>query len=704
MSDASKPYLDWLDNNASPPALLSTAGWTRAASVLITRLRQARDAVVNGDPLQAVEEYTETDNKLSALVTWVEHIGPRTPRIRKDSLRSEVCRLNRRRERISRTASRGRGLAVLDGLMRRRRKPLNPAQKSMVDDLRTNWRSYRTPLVAKNGIRTERALARHYKREETYQDECLANGVPLTRAQARQLPPIYRAQARLAARQRGWNRGWFVTADSDLGREALAHLNDRALRESLWRQRQAIKETALSISEVLRLRHEEAKHNGHENYASFLIQSRAIGQVRSVSALLHGFLEASRSAAAKLDRRLQALAQELGLDEVNPWDRHWLVERLRERLRFSHEPAQSFALNTMVEVVIPELFAVGGWEVESLTFTGEGRRRQWIYDLVKNPSSVDGQPQRRAQFWFAPFNPRNHEAPNEGGYEMIVRDRWRAVGAEVPLARHSDHVPSLHAADGRMATGSPLVVVVLGLKPSTRWLSWTEVTWLVHEIGHALHDLDLDPVFANYTGELSWDMIEFPSQLFERLTQDPHTLARWAAASPGSSPLTRRPMFWRKWLVTDVECIDHVRHFALHALMDLTIHRQKVSAGDIVDPQAIYRKLADRYGFPCHEDDRTGYLRFIWEGYAASDYTYIFGQMLARIVMPKRSDGTVDGNALKQLYAEILEHVLSPGVSGAKFARAWRNWYGESLRASFEKGAKLYAADLRHFAKIASSC
>lgn len=704
MSSASKPYLDWLDNNASPPALLSTVGWTRAASVLIARLRAARNAVVTGDPLQAAEEYTEAENKLSALITWVEHIGPRTPRIRRDSLRSEVAKLNRRREQIARTASRGRGLAVLDGLMRRRRQPLNSAQKSMIDDLRTTWRNYRTPLVAQNGIRTERALARHYKREENYQDECVANGVFLTRSQAQQLPPMSRAQARLAARQRGWKDSWFVTADSDLGQAALTHLDDRNLRESIWRQRQAIKETAMSVSEVLRLRHEEAKHNGHEHYASFQVQARAIGQVRSVSALLHGFLEATRSSASKLDRRLNALAHELGLDQVNPWDRSWLMERLRERLRFSHEPAQSFALNTMIEVVIPELLAVGGWEVESLTFTGEGRRRQWIYDLVKNPSSTDGRPQRRAQFWFAPFNPRNYETPNQGGYEMNVRDRWRAVGSEDPSARYTDQVPSLHAVDGRSATGMPLVVVVLGFKPSTRWLSWTEVTWLVHEVGHVLHDLDLDPAFPNYTNNLSFDMIEFPSQLFERLTWDPQTLSRWASASPNSSPIARRPMFWRKWLTTDMEYIEHVRLFALNALMDLTIHRQKVAVGEVVDPQAIYRRLSDRYGIQCHEDDRNGYLRFIWEGYAASDYTYIFGQMLTRLVVPQRADGTVDGNALKQLYAEILEHVLSPGVSGAKFNRAWRSWYGESLRTSLERGSRLYAEDLRKVAKITSKC
>ena len=329
MSDASKPYLDWLDNNASPPALLSTAGWTRAASILIDRLRAARNAVVSGDPLLAAEEYADTDCKLSSLVAWVEHSGPRTPRIRLDSMAAEVLRLQRRREQVARTAGKGRGLGILDGLLRRRRHPLPPAQRTMVEDIRDSWRESRKPIQTQNGIRTERALARHFKRQETYQDECVAKGVPLTRAQAQQLPPIFRMQARLAARQRGWKRGWFVTADSDLGREALGHLDDRDLRESLWRQRQAIKENSVSVSEVLRLRHEEAKRNGHEHYASYQVLSRAVGQVRSVSAILNNFLESSRSSSDRLERRLVLAAQEYGIDEIQPWDRLWLIERLR---------------------------------------------------------------------------------------------------------------------------------------------------------------------------------------------------------------------------------------------------------------------------------------------------------------------------------------------------------------------------------------
>ena len=704
MSDASKPYLDWLDNNTSPPALLSTAGWTRAASILIDRLRAARNAVVSGDPLLAVEEYADTDCKLSSLVTWVEHSGPRTPRIRLDSMATEVLRLQRRREQVARTAGKGRGLGILDGLLRRRRHPLSAAQRTLVEDIRDSWRESRKPIQTQNGIRTERALARHFKRQETYQDECVAKGVPLTRSQAQQLPPIFRMQARLAARQRGWKRGWFVTADSDLGREALAHLDDRDLRESLWRQRQAIKENSVSVSEVLRLRHEEAKRNGHEHYASYQVLSRAVGQVRSVSAILNNFLECSRSSSDRLERRLVLAAQEYGIDEIQPWDRFWLIERLRSRLSFSHEPAQAFALNTMIEVVIPELLGVGGWEVESLTFTGEGRRRQWIYDLVKSPSPIDGQPQRRAQFWFAPFNPKNHETPNEGGYEMIIRDRWRALGAESHTARESDAILSTQAEDGRSATCPPLVIVALGFKPSTRWLSWGELTWLVHEMGHALHDMDLDPMGPNYSGGLSTDILEFPSQFLERLTQDPQVLARWAAASPSSSLMARRPMFWRKWLVTDMECVEQVRRFALEALVDLTLHRQKVSTDDVVDPQVIYARLAEKHGLSCHEDDRAGYLKFVWEGYAASDYTYIFGQMLSRLLLPRRADGTVDGAALKDMYAELLENVLSPGTNGQRFARAWRAWRGEGLRDSLERGGRLYAADLRQFAKTASTC
>jgi len=223
---------------------------------------------------------------------------------------------------------------------------------------------------------------------------------------------------------------------------------------------------------------------------------------------------------------------------------------------------------------------------------------------------------------------------------------------------------------------------------------------LVHEMGHVMHDLDLDPIMSNYTGCLSTDMVEFPSQLLERLTNDPEVLARWASCSQGADPIARRPMFWRKWLATDISCIDSIRRFALDALVDLTIHRQKIVQGEVIDPQVIYRRIAERYEVSVHDDDRSGFAKFIWGSYASSNYTYILGQMLARVVISTRKEGGIDGEALSREYAAILKNVLSPGVTGAKFARAWRSWKGESLRDSIERGGKLYAADMKRMAKL----
>jgi hypothetical protein len=690
MSSASKPYLDWLDRGANPPAALSTVGWTSAAGVLIDRLRAARNAMATDDILSAVEDYCLAGAKLMVLNTWADHLAPRTPRIRANTVRTETARIRRAMDRVALAGARSGVLPMLDGLLRRRRQPLTPVQKVMVEEIANEWREAKNPVGLKRGRQQEAALAKHFRVQEIYQAECQANGILLTRAQVQELPPFCRAQARLAARQQGWSRGWFVTADSDLGREAMAYLSDRSLRESLWRQRQAIRDTAGSVSEVLRLRHAEALAEGFNHYAAYQVSGRAVGQVRTVSALMTSFLDQTRPASNHLDRRLACLAAELSLGEIQPWDRPWLIEKLRSKQNFGQEPGQSFGLSTVIDTILPELLMVDGWEVGALTVVGEGRRRQWVYDLEKAEPEDPGCP-RRAQLWFAPFNPRTFETPNEGGYEISVSDCWSAKTVQDVAAARADEEMSA----ALNAPGVPVVTIVLGFKPATRWLNLQEMTWVVHETGHALHDLSLSPQQHNYTLNLSTDIIEFPSQFLERLAQDPQTLARWCASSPGSDPASHKSAFWKRFLNTDIESIDLSRQAALYALYDLHVHRRRLEDGDSIDPQALYAKLCARHGIACHEDDRMGYSRFGWENYPASDYTYTFGVVLSRLLLPLRADGTVDGDALKAVFSDLSKHVLSPGIDGPRFARAWRAWCGESLRDSIARGSKYHASDLR---------
>lgn len=64
-------------------------------------------------------------------------------------------------------------------------------------------------------------------------------------------------------------------------------------------------------------------------------------------------------------------------------------------------------------------------------------------------------------------------------------------------------------------------------KPSL--LTFTEVTTLFHEFGHALHGMLANTAYPSLSGtSVAWDFVELPSQLMENWCYEPEALALFA--------------------------------------------------------------------------------------------------------------------------------------------------------------------------------
>lgn len=714
MSDPSKPYLNWLDNSAPPPRKISQMGWRKAADVLIKRMRSSRREVLSGHGMVALVAYVRAYSHLTSLLSWVEFTGTRSPSVNQARLEEQINRIYHRRDLVEASWSRTNGTRILDGLLRRRgSRRLSDVERELVSELRVSWKEAGCAESIRSHRRQQQALAKHYKRREKYQQECLKNGVYLTRSQAYSLPQPLRRQARAQSRLQGYDRGWFITADSGIASEALSYLSDRKTREILWRQRQAFRENNASVSDVLRMRHEEARREGYKDYASYQFSYHAVGQVKTVQSLLNEFLKRSNPAQARYEKRLLSLARQEGLDQVQPWDRAWLIEK--GRVNSIQEPDQAFSLDCVVNVVIPELLALGHWEVEKISSVGQGQRQRWCYDIVYNtaldpfnPGAVSRQCQqkrqaqdsrpRRAQVWFAPYNPSSLSEISLGGYELSVKDRWNSLGSENPSHQYTDDIPSTHE-DGVKALSRQVVYVCLMLNPQAGWFSWVELSWVIHEIGHVLHDLALRPVRHNYSYTGPADMVEFPSQLLESLAQDPRLLVKWAKASEGSERKARTLSFWTRWIQSQEGWLGGTRTQAVDGLVDLLFHQMPISPDQVIDVQKIYQQVCHKYLIACHPDDRSIFQGFTWDGYGSCFYSYIFGQILTRSVISRRKDMTINGHRVKKVFTGLLSDVLSVGVDGQSFSRAWRKWRGETLRSSLARGTGLYARDMDMFSK-----
>ena len=666
---AAKPYLDWLDQDLPPPSKCSFVGWTRAANLLIARGRAVRNQIAHGGDTAALAThlvaYDRIRAKFNALINWAEFTGERTARVHMTALKASITRANAGWARLEVAAGRGKAMRVVDGLLRRRKVRLTGKARAVAQDIRDDWKRARDGRTGTSHA-TQRMAERHYLREEQHSLQCAEDGVWLSRGLAQELPASERARARAAARKRGEPRGWYVSADTDLGTDALAHLSCRATREQLWRQKQTLKETARTVSQLLAKRQEEAREHGHATYANFALDGRCVTSPKIVMGLLEETLDGLVSARQALSRRLQQQAERDGLGTVEPWDRAWLIERLKQRCRFSKEPGHAWTVDVAMDTVVPQLLSIGGWRVDARTTVDEGRGKQWAFSLSRR----DG---RRARVYFAPYQPRATQTSSAWGYMTLLRESL-------------DHA-------------TPMASVVLSIPAGSRWLNHSELTLLCHETGHLLHYLAQTPGdVTGYSMRFADDVVEFPSQLLEQMALDPTRLAAWAQQTPGSDPLAKRPTFWRQWLSVQLEFESPVR-WMMDAWMDLAVHRETLKEGEVLDIDALWQHACDRFQHPTHPDDRQPYVQFSWGDYAASEYSYTLGQGLTALVTPTREDGMVDGTALEQRFADLLDNVLTTSLDGRGFNRAWAAWWGETTVQSLHRAMVKQAWRLRRTAR-----
>ena len=116
--------------------------------------------------------------------------------------------------------------------------------------------------------------------------------------------------------------------------------------------------------EQLRLRDEEARMLGFDNYAALSLAPKMARDVGEVDSFLTDFAKRARPFAQKDWDELQEFARTLGLvDGIEPWDMAFVSERLKhERYAFSeNELKQYFPLPKVLDglfKVIQTLFAV----------------------------------------------------------------------------------------------------------------------------------------------------------------------------------------------------------------------------------------------------------------------------------------------------------------------------------------------------------
>jgi oligopeptidase A len=399
----------------------------------------------------------------------------------------------------------------------------------------------------------------------------------------------------------------------------LQYADNRKLRETIYRAN-VTKASELgsnpewdntqNISEILKLRDEEAKLLGFKNFAEVSLVPKMAETAHQVITFLEDLAQRARPFAEKDLDELRAFARkELGLDTLEAWDITYASEKLREqRYAFSeHEVKQYFPEPKVIEGlfrVIQTLFSV---EVKPDTAP------TWHKDVSFFRIEKDGQ--LVGQFYLDLYA-RNGK--RGGAWMDDARGRRLKDGQlQTPVAYLTCNFSEPVTSNGKT-------------KPAL--FTHDEVITLFHEFGHGLHHMltQVDELGVSGISGVEWDAVELPSQFMENFCWEWDVLQNMTAHVDSGQPLPRAlydKMIEAKNFQSGLQTLRQVEFalFDMHLHHDHDPHGSK-AAHDILSE--VRRQVAVLVPPPFNRFQNS-FSHIFAGGYAAGYYSYKWAEVLS---------------------------------------------------------------------------
>ncbi|WP_425259940.1 M3 family metallopeptidase [Rubrivivax sp. RP6-9] len=427
------------------------------------------------------------------------------------------------------------------------------------------------------------------------------------------VPADVLAATRAAAEAEG-QPGHKLTLHAPVYLPVLQYATNRALREQLFRAHVTrasefgppeLDNSAL-MRELVELRQEEAALLGHANYAQVSLVAKMAESPEQVLAFVRDLAQRARPHAERDLAELEAFAaRELGMLDLQAWDRPFASERLKQaRFAFSSDEVKQYfteprALQGLFRLV-ETLFDVSIRPGEASVWHDSVR----YFHVERGGEPLAG--------FFVDLYARNGKSG--GAWMDEVRARWvrpDGTGLQLPVA----HL---------VCNFAPPV----GDQPAL--LTHDDLITLFHEFGHGLHHMltRVDEAAVAGISGVEWDAAELPSQFLENFCWEWEVLSTLSAHVQTGAPLPRA-LFDKMVAARNFQSgLQMLRHCE-YALFDMRLHAEPGTASRV---QAI----ADEVHAEIAVAAKPPFQRFAHSfghifdgGYAAGYYGYAWAEVLS---------------------------------------------------------------------------
>ncbi len=427
------------------------------------------------------------------------------------------------------------------------------------------------------------------------------------------------AAAAAAAKERKKD-GWVLPLQNTTQQPDLVSLSNRETRQALFEkswnraERGDANDTRAAIARLAQVRAEKAKLLGYPNFAAWTLENQMAKTPEAALKFMDALVPAATAKAATEAKDIQdvidsqktgsADAQKGGFT-LQPWDWEFYAEQVR-KARYDLDEAQVkpyFEVNNVLENGV--FYAAN--QLYGLTF--KERKDIPVYQpdvRVFEVFNADGTP---LALFYCDFFKRDNK--NGGAWMSVFVGQSKLMGT-LPVVYNVENFT-------KPAAGEPALI------------SFSDVTTMFHEFGHALHGMFADTEYPSLSGtDVPRDFVEFPSQFNEHWASYPSIFKHYAKHYKTGEPMPdelaakikKAAKFNQGYALTELLAA---------AELDMQWHTLAADAPlqkpDAFEKEALEKThLAISYVPPRY---RSSYFMHIWgNGYAAGYYAYLWTEML----------------------------------------------------------------------------